>query len=1017
VEHNDPRKFDWPIPEPDSAEEQALVADESIQAAAEGLQKDLARLPAPLGERFAELLADCFDHSPAPSESVLSIERAFAAAPESILPLVEAALLSPRSFRRMFTLLGHSRLLSRHLLRHGWREFLQLGEDDLAHPITAEDVAQRTRERVSEGTSIRHAMRLTHHQFAARVLYREAVLQRPLTEIGAEISALADGAIAVALEHAQVEFKKRGGPDDLRFCVIAMGKHGGNELNYSSDIDLMFVYESAAPDAQRHAVRLAEGLIPLIDDVTEHGRVFRVDTRLRPEGKRGRLARSLQSTVDYYYSFGSTWERQALIKARPAAGDLPLGDELIERLSGWVFRKYLTVEEINRIQGLKRTIEQRTDQRAETFTDVKTGFGGIRDIEFVTQFLQLMNGGRIPELRARDTLTALDMLARHGVLNPHEALELADAYRFLRAVEHRLQLWEGMQTHTLPTNAADLARVGRCLGLRGPKALDPARRLVHMLQAHTLKSRGLMVRLFAGLFDAHNTPAESLLVMDPDLTPEAAGEILKPYGFKDTAAAFRAIRDLARESPENRLYEPRARKYLASMMPTLLEFCAESPEPDFTLHNFERVCAKLGAKTMLFELVAEDPRALRVFGSIAAHSRWLTDILTRRPGLVDEFTDELQTFTVLSREQLAADLKQRTSYAADFADALHWQRDVELLRIGLFDVTGRTPLPETLRELSTLAEVLLEAALHHALKLELERLKDDRPVAELADALAVIGMGKLGAGALNYASDLDLVFTYLPGSFDDAADAQTFFNRVTRRVREILGGAGERGKLYEVDLRLRPHGGASSLAVSTDELERYLNSQADYWERIAATRARVLNPDTPAGKRAQQLIEDFCYGRPPDVEKVREMRARIERESPGNALKRGAGGTLDIEFMLAHLQMVHGANEPRMRSPQLFETMQAARDLGLLSLRDHDAAAGAYAFLRQVVNRLQILDGVSRHELPADEAGLEVFARRLGYKEGGGLSAAGQLTEELNWHRQSARKVYERVVGAQGYVS
>jgi [glutamine synthetase] adenylyltransferase / [glutamine synthetase]-adenylyl-L-tyrosine phosphorylase len=996
--------YDWPIPEPDSAEERAYVADESIQIAAEGLRRDLSRLPSPLGDRFAELLAECFDDSPAPAESVAAIERAFAADAGRVQPLVESALLSPRAFRRVFALLGHSRPLARHLLIHGWHDFLALEESDFAAPITAPMVVAATHARMAAGDDVRKALRLTHHHFAARVLYREVVQQRPLSETGAEISALADAALEVALEHA----RRRRGPGEFRFCVIALGKHGGAELNYSSDIDLMFVHD--AEHAQSDAVRLAEAVIPLLDEPTEHGRVFRVDTRLRPEGKRGRLSRGLESTVQYYYSFGTTLERQALIKARPVAGDLRLGHELLERLTGWVYRKYLTVEEINRIQGLKRTIEQRTDQRAETFTDVKTGFGGIRDIEFVTQFLQLLNGGRIPELRRRDTLSALDALARHGVLNPHEALELAEAYRFLRAVEHRLQLWEGIQTHTLPTDPAELVRIGRCLGLRGPRGLDPARRLVHQLRAHTFKTRGLMVRLFAGLFGTHRTPAESLLVLDPDMDPEAADAVLASYGFRDTTAAFRAIRDLAEETPENRLYGPRARKYLASMMPALLEFCAQSPEPDFTLRNLERVCARLGAKTMLFELVAEDPRALKVFGSIAAHSAWLTDILTGRPGLVDEFVDGLQTFSVLTPEQLRADLRNREDFAADFGDALAWQHDVELLRIGLFDVTGRTPLPETLRELATLADVLLMAAVEHAMRAELERAGDDRPVTEVMDALAVVAMGKLGAAALNYASDLDLMFAYAPGAFEDVTQAQGFFNRVVRRARELLQH-GSHGRLYEIDLRLRPHGGASSLAVSTDELQRYLASEAGYWERLAATRSRVINAESTAGARARALLDEFCYGASADAGKTLAMRERLERESGANALKRGPGGTLDVEFMLAHLQLAHGGTHAAMRRHGLFETLDAARDLGLLSERDHDAAAGAYAFVRGVVNRLQILDGVSRHDLPEGD-GLEVFARRMGYKAGGGLTAAGQLEEELKWHQQNARRVFQRVLGA-----
>ncbi len=1005
----DPRKFDWPIPEPDSAEEMALSADESLQKAAEGLSVDLNRLPAPLSQGFAELLAECFDDSPSPSESVYAIERMFAAAPAAVADFVSGALLSPRAFRRLFTLLGHSRVLGRFLLMHGWREFLQLSDAQLAVPITKAEVMAATRARIAGGEDVRSALRIAHYMSALRVLYREAVLQRPIEETGAEISAMADAALEVALEHSRRELSEQRGlmaAADFRFCVVAMGKLGANELNYSSDIDLMFLYDGDGPErmgAQAYAVRLAEALIPLLDDATEHGRVFRVDTRLRPEGKRGRLARSLQGTLDYYFSFGTTLERQALIKARAAAGDVALGQEMVEKLQPWIFRKYLTVEEINQIQALKRSIEQRTGDRAEQFTDVKTGFGGIRDIEFVTQFLQLLNGGRIEGVRRAATLPALDALARQGVLNPHEALELADAYRFLRAVEHRLQLWEGAQTHTLPAHGNALVRIGRALGLRGPRPMDPARRLVHALQKHTLRSRGLMVRLFAGLFDSHRSPAESELVLDREMGDEQAAAILKPYGFIDPAGAFRAIRELAEETQENRLYGPRARKYLASMMPALLDFCGKSPQPDFTLLNFERICANLGAKTVLFELVAEDPRALAIFGSIAAQSQWLTDILARRPGLVDEFIDGLQTFTALDKQRLRDDLHSRVAFAQDATDALFWQRDVELLRIGLFDVNGRTPLPETLRELAALADVLLEFALGNALASELGR-EPGLDEVSARDHFVVIAMGKLGAGAMNYASDLDLVFAYDPAAFPDAGAAQSFYVRLARRLRDLLSQSGERGKLYDVDLRLRPRGKSSPLAVTLDELEKYLRHDAGYWERIATTRARVLDTSTSAGKRANAILDAFVFGAPGDVQATLDMRARLESQAPTGGLKRGRGGTLDIEFLLAHLQIVHG-----LREPGLWEALEQLAARGVMDVADEDAIAGTYAFQRQVVNRLQILDGVSRHDLPQGDA-LEVFARRMGYQAGMASGAARQLSEEMEWHRANARRMFEKYV-------
>jgi glutamate-ammonia-ligase adenylyltransferase len=1011
VSETDPCKFDWPIPEPGSPEEEAL--QESLQYASEGIQEDLRALPGGQAAEFVELLARCFDDSPAPTESVSALERLFCHDEQAVAGFVRAALDDPAAFRRLFVMLGHSRHLGGFLVRGGWRNFMAADEAELQRPVTRAEAAESTRALIVAGVEPAAALRLNHHRLAARVLYREAVLQRALEEIAREISELADAALEVALEqaYAQLEQKRKlARAADFQLCVLAMGKHGAQELNYYSDIDLIFVYSGAGPgrmDAQAYAVKLVETLIPLLDAVTEHGNVFRVDTRLRPEGSQGRLARELEATVEYYYSFGRTWERQALIKARACAGDTALGEKLLERLQPWIYRKYLTIEEINQIKALKRRIEQRTEQRDEHYVDVKTGFGGIRDIEFVTQFLQLMNGGRMAAVRERATLPALKLLAEAGALKPAEVETLGQAYRFLRGVEHRLQVWDGAQTHTLPTAPHELRRLGRAMSYRGPGAMDPARKLVHELRLHTVKARGLMLRLFADLFEKQGS-TEPELVLDPDMTAELAAPTLQRYGFADTAAAFGAIRDLARETPGQQMYAARARKYLASMMPALLEFCGDSPDPDFTLRNFERITGALGAKAILFELVAEDPRALQVFGSIAAHSDWLSDILVRRPGLVDEFIDELQTFASLDTGALRRQLAERMQYAEDVTDALFWERDVELLRIALFDLTGRTPLPETLRELCALSEVMLDAVLDVSIADAAE--KETEPLqADPRDHLAVIGMGKLGSGAMNYASDLDLVFAYEPAAFADPARAQAFYAKVVRRLLQLLGASGERGRLYEVDLRLRPRGGAGTLAVSLDELQRYLHGEAGFWERLAGCRARVLNPDAPASARAQRIFDEFVYGQGADAAQTRAMRERLERESARNALKRGSGGTLDIEFLLAHLQLKHAASIPALKQPDLWEVLAVAREHGLIDPRSFDAISGSYAFLRQVVNRLQVLDGVSRHELPEGD-GLEVFAKRMGYRAGGDMKAADQLMEELDWHRHNARKMFDKYV-------
>lgn len=1019
----DPRKLDWPLP-PAAEEEEASSGDEALQVAAEEIRHALRGAPSSLSADFLDTVARIFGESPAPAQSVSALHRLLHGNRETADFFLQLALANPERFRRLFVLCGHSAPLASWLASGGWRRWMEAEESELRRAVTSETVAEGARRRIAAGEDPPAALRRNHREMTMRVLAHEVLDHAPLETVGAEISALAEGAIEAALELAVESLYQRRGwvaAEDFRFCVLGFGKLGACELNYSSDIDLAFLYEGSAPlaergrppTAQEYAVRLAEMLIPLLSDQNEHGHVFRVDTRLRPEGKRGRLARSLESTVSYYHGFGVTLERQALIKARPVGGDLALGHQLVERLQGWVFRKYLSVAQINEIKDLKRRIEHRTDLADQTFRDVKHGFGGIRDIEFVVQFLQLLNGGRHPGLRVRDTLSALRALAAHGVLKPSEAGELAEAYRFLRSLEHRLQLREGAQTHLLPDRRPELEQTARAMGASGQN--DPASVLIHRLQAHSLKVRGLLVRLFSGLFAAQGGAAECDLVLDPEPDAEQARTLLSGYGFRDPEGALRLIQALAEETPENRFYAPRTRKYLASMMPALLEFAGSSPDPDFTLRNFEHITTGLGAKTMLFELAAEDPHALAIFGGIAAHSRWLSEILVRRPGLVDEFADELQTFSRTDRQALEHDLKSRLAAAEDLLDALYWHRDVELLRIGVFDLLGRTPLPETLRELATLAEVALTAALDHVLARESARTQSLQ--GDPRDHLAVAAMGKLGARALNYASDLDLVLVYEPGAFaeGDGTAAQTFYSAVARGLVDLLATPRERGLLWKIDLRLRPRGRSGALAVSIDKLREYVSPQtgeALFWERLASCRARVLdNVGAAAAPRVTKIFHDFVYEAPLEdaAARTREMRERIEKQASAGDLKKGRGGLLDIEFLVGFLQLEHGPRIPALRTADFFEAFHLLPAEGLLDQRTHDALADAYAFLRQASNRLQLLDGRSVDALPEGDE-LETFARRMGFSAGGGLTAAEQLLEELEWHRHHARRAFTRYV-------
>ncbi len=467
--------------------------------------------------------------------------------------------------------------------------------------------------------------------------------------------------------------------------MLAFGKHGGEELNYSSDIDLMFLYDadgathgglSSIGNDEFHA-RVASEVIRLLSAHTGHGQAYRVDARLRPEGKRGPLARSLASTLTYYDTLGRTWERQALIKVRPVAGDLELGVRFLQAIESFVYRKYLTFAEINEIKAVKRRIEQIASRAGLSHTEVKTGRGGIRDIEFTIQFLQLLNGGDIPELRQRTTLLAMEALERVGCLTDQEYRVLDDAYRFLRKTEHRLQLLFDLQTHQLPESPEELTKLALRMGyrrkseirnpkseIRNPKSENDASsdcgtRIADLFLAdyrekteptHRILEH-LLHQTFAG--EGGQAEPESDLILDPNPEPETIRGVLGRYPFRDPQAAYQNLTQLAQEEVPF-LSTRRCRHFLASIAPSLLRALAETPDPDMALVNLEKVTRSLGAKTILWELFSFNPPSLKLYVDLCAWSQFLSEILINNPGMIDELLDSL----VLNQPRTAAELRR-----------------------------------------------------------------------------------------------------------------------------------------------------------------------------------------------------------------------------------------------------------------------------------------------------------------------------------------------------------------------
>ncbi len=904
-----------------------------------------------------------------------------------------------------------------------------------------------------------------------RIGLNDVIRDRPLEEITRDLARVADASIEIALQTAMRTTTKKLGqptaPDGAacRVAVLAFGKLGGDELNYSSDLDLMFVYDHDGETTGRRTpttnadffARMIPELIRLLSSHTDRGFAYRIDLRLRPEGKQGALARTLANTISYYDVMGRTWERQALIKVRPCAGDSALGREFSAAIEPFVYRKYFSFSEINEVKALKRQMEQRSVRTGADDRDVKTGHGGIRDIEYTVQFLQLLNGGDLPAVRQRNTLLALESLEIGGCLTGNETYLLADAYRFLRKTEHRLQLMFDMQTHRLPESPEELAKLARRAGYTTRQQPAPLRSVEASLEGNLdvrlppqkrspldeptsvlLDTRDLLVDpLDQFLKDLHDTTQrdrlildhllhqtfpdaddraepESDLILDPDPDDATISAVLGPYPFDDVAKAYRNLTQLARESVPF-LSARRCRHFLASIAPQLLRAVAETPDPDQTLNTLEKVTASLGAKAVLYELFSFNPATLKLYVDLCAGSPYLCGLMMNNPGMIDELLDSLVLDQPRGPEELFAELQELLRGAIDPDPILHSFQDKELLRIGVRDLLAKSPVRETTAALSDVATAVLNAVVSLQETVVRERFGQPMTSDGRVCEYVIVGLGKLGGREINYHSDLDLLLIFEDDGSTDGPNPTAnlhYFTDLMQRMIKATTRTGPMGRLYAVDMRLRPTGKSGSLAVPRAEFEKYFaEGTAQVWERQALTRARVLRGEGAFALLAQASIREAMLG--PQwtgamSHEIAQMRTKLQTGAGAGCLKRGAGGLTDIEFLVQHMILAHGATHPSIVQPNIWDALEALAQTGLMTSTDVDTLHEAYTFLRGVEARLRVVSDRSRTELPDDPDEREKLARRLGFEGHAGQSAAGSFDQELCQTMQVVREQFTR---------
>jgi len=896
----------------------------------------------------------------------------------------------------------------------------------------------------SDEQTVMAALRRFKRRETLRICYGDVVRNQHLSVVTGQISYLADAIIDGAVRFARRRLEQKRGvprrPDGkpARFVVIAMGKLGGNELNYSSDVDLVFLFDvEGKTEPQRSAAgastvrsvsngeffdRLAQDVVRLLTESTPLGIAYRVDLRLRPEGERGPLVRTVESAMHYYDVLGRTWERQAYVKARPCAGDLELGRELLNYLDSWIYRRYLGLADITGIKALKRRIEQRVIREGHDARNVKTGRGGIRDVEFVIQFLQLLNGGDLPKVRVGNTLEAIAQLEACRCLTHQERSLLEENYAFLRRIEHRLQIMFDLQTHLVPSDPVETRRLAIRLGYMDTPDRTALEAFETEYRERSEVNRKILDHLLHDAFgeDAEMEP-EVDLVLDPDPQEAKITEVLGRYRFRDPQQAYRLLDSLATERIRF-LSTRRCRHFLASIAPRLLKAVAATTDPDSTLINLAHVSDSLGGKGVLWELFSFNPPSMKLYVELCATSPYLSGILVGNPGMIDELMDGLVLNKLPTRYDLRDHLEELCAGAEDLEPILHTFKNAGLLRIGVRDILGKDDVRQIGAALTDLAESCLERIVRHEYERLIEKLGEPT-IGEGADAgkpcgFAIVALGKFGARELTYRSDLDLVFLYQAEGHTlirrprrgEPTTNQHFFGELGRQIIKTTSHLGPFGRLYEIDPRLRPTGKSGPLATSFGEFARYYaEGQAAIWERQALCRSRVIFGDKATVKQAQELVDRAAFDhpwRPEDAAAIREMRTKLEADAGPYNIKRAPGGALDVEFLVQMWQLRYAHDDPSLRVPNTAAAIGALEQAGRINAADYETLTTGYGFLRNLKSRVRLLSLTARNDMPSDEIELTKLARSLDYGD------ADELLAEFKAQTTRLRERFDYFVNA-----
>ncbi|GHI90002.1 bifunctional [glutamine synthetase] adenylyltransferase/[glutamine synthetase]-adenylyl-L-tyrosine phosphorylase [Streptomyces xanthophaeus] len=954
--------------------------------------------------RADPVLLDALGATADPDLALLGLVRLAEAQPPDELPGLLDTLVSAKPLRdRLLGVLGASEALGDHLARHprDWQALVTYEAADL-HPGLRE---------------FERGLADAHEPVALRVAYRRCLLSIAARDVCGTID-VADTAaeladLATATLRAALRIASAAAPGDAAACrlaVIAMGKCGGNELNYVSDVDVIFVGEAAHGHDEakgiQAATRLASHLMRICSETTVEGTIWPVDANLRPEGRNGPLVRTLSSHLAYYQRWAKTWEFQALLKARAVAGDPGLGAEYIDAISPLVWQAAERENFVADVQKMRRRVVDNIPA-AQVDRELKLGPGGLRDVEFAVQLLQLVHGRSDATLHSGSTLDALHALAAGGYVGRADAAQLNDAYRFLRAMEHRIQLYRLRRTHLVPEDENDLRRLGRSLGLR----TEPVAELNKAWRRHASVVRRLHEKLFyRPLLDAvaQLTPGETRL------STRAAGQRLEALGYADPAAALRHLEALASGVTRKAAIQ-------RTLLPVMLGWFADSADPDAGLLNFRKVSDALGKTPWYLRLLRDEGAAAENLARVLSAGRLAPDLLLRAPEAVALLGDpeglQPRTHEALEQEVLAAVGRAENPEAA--VAAARGVRRRELFRTTAADIIGSYGTEDRPAEedhgalvdrvggaVSDLTAATIAGALRAAVQ---SHFGDTLPT-----RFCVIGVGRFGGHELGYGSDADVLFVHEPREGVDEQEAAKAAQTVIAEMRRLLQLPTTDPPLL-IDADLRPEGRSGPLVRTLASYAAYYRRWSLTWESQALLRAEPVAGDDELGRRFIDLIDPLRYpmeGLGEDaVREIRRLKARMESErmprgaDPTLHTKLGRGGLSDVEWTVQLMQMRHAWVEPGLRTTRTREALAAAHAAGLIRTEDAQILDEAWVLATRVRNAVMLVRGRAGDTFPSETRELAAVGRYLGYAEG----TVGEMLDDYRRITRRARAVVDEL--------